>query len=122
MFKALSVREPQPACADVEALSETPVETLLELIDKAQQPPWVGMRAASCLIQGHADAVQDTLVDWVQQEDSRGFAILVLNQIDTLPQPVAIAVATQALAGPYASDATSRIAKSTNPALLALVP
>lgn len=122
VYRALSVRDPEPACAEVEALSPTPVATLLEVIDRAQQPPWAGMRAANCLIQGHGAEVQPQLLAWVASPDTRGLALLVLDQLDALPQDVALAVATAALAGPLAADATPRVQKSSNPSLQALAP
>lgn len=121
VYRALSVRDPEPACAEVESLTPTPVQTLLEVIDRAQQPPWAGMRAANCLIQGHGEEIADSLGDWVSADDTKGLALLVLDQLDSLPEALALEVAGQALAGPHADDATSRIAKSTRPALQALV-
>ncbi|MCK6506447.1 hypothetical protein L6R53_24250 [Myxococcota bacterium] len=122
VYRALSVRDPEPTCAEVEALSPTPVETLREVVDRAQQPPWAGMRAANCLVQGHGAEVQADLVAWVGGADTRGLALLVLDQLDLLPEDVALAVATAALAGPHAADASARVPKSRHPALQALVP
>ena len=39
VYRALSVRDPAPTCEHVESLTETPVETLLFVVDNAQQPP-----------------------------------------------------------------------------------
>lgn len=122
VYRALSVRDPEPACAEVEALSPTPVETLLEVVERAQQPPWAGMRAANCLVQGHAEAVQGELAAWVADPEARGLALLVLDQLDSLPEPLALDLATRALAGPHAADAAERVARSTRPAVQALVP
>lgn len=121
VYRALSVRDPDPVCSEVEALSSTPVEHLVEVVDRSPMPPWVPMRAAACLVQGHGAEIQDTLVAWVTGENTKGLAILVCDQIDALPEDVALAVAEQALAGPYADDARSRLAKSTRPAVAALV-
>lgn len=122
VYRALSVRDPEPSCAEVEALSPTPVETLREVIARAQQPPWAAMRAANCLIQGHGPEVQADLVAWVGASETRGLALLVLDQLDLLPEDVALAVATAALAGPLAPDAGARISKSSHPSLQALAP
>jgi hypothetical protein len=122
VYKALSVRDPEPECAAVEALSATPAQTLLEVVEHASQPPWAGMRAATCLILGHGEAMAPTLASWVQDPDRRGLALLVLDQLDQLPEAQALELAQQALAGPHAADVPSRLARSQRPALHALVP
>lgn len=120
VYRALSIRDPQPDCAEIEAMTSTPQQTLLEVIDRATLPPWVPMRAALCLIQGHGADIQAELLDWVGSSDTRGLAILVFDQIDALPEDVALVVAREALIGPWEDDAASRLAKSSNPALVAL--
>lgn len=122
VYKALSVRDPEPECAAVEALTPTPVETLLEVVQRASQPPWAGMRAATCLIVGHGAEVAPTLTAWVEGPDTRGLALLVLDQLDALPEAQAVELATKALAGPHAADVPSRLARSQRPAVRALIP
>ena len=120
IYRALSVRDPAPDCVTVEALSDQPVPDLLQIVDHASQPPWAGMRAANCLIQGHGAEIQAQLSDWVRRDDTRGLAILVLDQLDTLPEDLALDLARQALAGPWAADARPRLDTSSRPALHAL--
>ena len=121
VYRALSVRDPAPSCESVEALTETPVETLLFVVDNAQQPPWAGMRAAECLTTRHAVAAQDAIEGWVSSTETKGLAILVLNQIDALPLEVALPVVRKALAGPEAATARTRIERATTPEIKALL-
>jgi hypothetical protein len=119
MRTALSVRDPEPHCADVEALSPTPVPDLLAMTE-VELPPAVSIRAAGCLVEGHAAEVRADLVRWVTTPETRGLAILALDSLDKMPKDVAIEVATAALGGPLASDAKTRIARSTDPDIRAL--
>ena len=121
VYRALSIRDPAPTCESVEALTETPVETLLYVVDNAQQPPWAGMRAAECLTSRHAVEAQEAIESWVSRSETKGLAILALNQLDVMPLEVAVSVAQKALAGPEADTARPRIAKSTRPEIKALL-
>jgi len=120
VYRALSIRDPAPTCEGVEALTETPVETLLFVVDNAQQPPWAGMRAAECLISRHAVAAQSSLTAWVSSPETKGLAILALNQLDTMPLEVSLTVARAALVGPDVESARTRIGRSTIPEIKAL--
>ena len=120
VYRALSIRDPAPTCESIEALTETPVETLLFVVDNAQQPPWAGMRAAECLISRHAVAAQASLTAWVSSPETKGLAILALNQLDTMPLEVSLTVARAALVGPDVESARTRIGRSTIPEIKAL--
>jgi hypothetical protein len=122
MYHALSIRDPAPDCAAVEALSQAPLEDLLVLVDRATMPAWVGMRAASCVTTRHAEAGQATLQGWVVDPQKRGLAILVFNQLDEMPAAVALPLASSALQGPLKADAEKRIRKADSAELRALLP
>jgi len=122
MYDALSLRDGGPVCADVEALSETPVEDLVWLTEYAAVPPWVGTRAATCLIAGHATEVADLLRSWVVDPDLAGFGAIVLNNLGLIPTELAVELATLALTeGPDPEGARERIAQHDDPALQALL-
>lgn len=120
VYRALSIRDPAPTCESVEALTETPVETLLFVVDNAQQPPWAGMRAAECITSRHAVEAQESIKAWVSSSETKGLAILALNQLDAMPLEVALTVARTALEGPDAESARTRIGRSTVPEIKAL--
>ncbi len=120
VYRALSIRDPAPTCESVEALTETPVETLLFVVDNAQQPPWAGMRAAECITSRHAVEAQESIKAWVSSSETKGLAILALNQLDAMPLEVALTVARTALEGPDAESARTRINRSSVPEIKAL--
>ena len=121
VYRALCARDQAPACADLEKLTHDPVGTYLFIIDNAQQPPWAGMRAASCLMQDHAEEAQGEIEHWVVDPATRGLGILAVDQLDQMPLAVATKVATKALTeGPDPEAMRRRIAKAQAPELRAL--
>src|SRR5688500_16900831 len=74
---ALSMRDPV-SCERLEALTPTPVETLLAVVDTVTMPPWAPMRAAACLLEADALDVRDRLDGWVTEPALKGLGRLVL--------------------------------------------
>jgi hypothetical protein len=122
MVQALSSKDRGPTCLEVEALAEAPVEALLHIVEHVPLPPQAPMRAATCLVDRHADAVQDELLTWVKQEETKGLGKLVLQRLDTLPEPIAVDVARVAVTGPLADDAVEAARASTREAVRAAAP
>lgn len=121
VYRALSARHPAPSCADVEAMTPTPVPTLLRMVDEAQQPPWVPMRAAECLAIGHHADIRDRLEQWVVDPELRGLGLLVLNRLDDLPLDLARDLATRAVQeGPEPEKTRERLRALNTPELQAL--
>ena len=106
LYRALSVKDPEPRCADVEGLVPDPIASLTMIAEDIPMPPWAGTRAATCLVVGHAEEAEDTLRDWVVDEGKAGLARLVLGGVDDIPEEVAVEVVRDALAGPFAAEAT----------------
>jgi len=98
MFRALSIRDHAPPCERVEALTTQVVADLTWLADHATQPPWVGMRAAHCLVAGHGVEAADALLRWVTDPETRGLGLLVLDGLARLPEDLAVRIATRAIA------------------------
>jgi len=122
MYRALSARDGAAPCEEVEALSTTPVEDLVWLTEHTTSPPWVGTRAATCLLTGHADEVAELLAQWVTDPATLGFGLLVLGNLDLLAPELAVELATLALEqGPDPEAARTRIATSTHPEVLDLL-
>ena len=121
VYRALSVRDPVPSCEEVESLATDPVATLLVVVERASMPPWAGMRAAECLTSRHSEAIAEEIKAWVAQEETRGLAYLALNNLDDMPEALALEVASVALAGPLADSAATRIERSEVPSVKALV-
>jgi len=122
MVRALSARDRGPTCVELEAMSEAPVEALLHIVEHVPLPPQAPMRAATCLVDRHADAIKDELLAWVKQEETKGLGKLVLQRLDTLPEPIAVDVARVAVTGPLADDAVEAARASTREAVRATAP
>lgn len=119
--RALAARDAAPGCAEVEALTPTPVETLLRVVEEVELPPWVPMRAAECLATRHAAAVPDHLRRWVVAPETRGLGRLVVERLDAVPIDLARDLAMRALhEGPEPERARARIARLRTPELRAL--
>jgi hypothetical protein len=122
LYNAMKMRESTPDCDQLDRYSKTVADDLLWLMDNANQPPWVGIRAAQCILTHHAKAKADVIDTWVTDPKRRGLAIMVFGMLDVLPEETSVRVAKKALAGPLAADAKVRIKKSEKPAIRALVP
>lgn len=121
VYRALLVRHDPPTCEQLDALTSDPVGTYLYLVQNAQQPAWVGMRAASCLMHAHTEAATPYLEQWVVDPDTRGLAILVIGQLDELPLELATSLATKALTeGPDPEGMQRRLRRLETPELQAL--
>jgi hypothetical protein len=97
VVRALSSRDPV-TCSAIESLTSTPVPTLLAVVDGVTMPPYAPMRAADCLIRGHAAEVQPQLERWVVAPELKGLGRLVLSGIDAMPLEVALPVVRTAIA------------------------
>lgn len=112
VVRALSMRHPM-ACAEIEALTPTPVDTLQHVVATVELPPWAPMRAADCLVRSHAVEIRPTIEGWVTDPAVAGLGRLVLADLDAMPVEVAVPVARKALDGHLAELARERIASST---------
>lgn len=120
VWRALSVRDAPPPCADVEALAKDPVATLISVAEHATMPPWVAVRATSCLATGHAEEAKATLLGWVVNPNLRGLAFVVTDSTGKMPEGVALEIARAGLSGPHAADLRKRLLKSSWPSVVAL--
>lgn len=120
VMRALSSRDPV-SCEAVEALTPTPKETLLEVVETVTMPPWAPMRAADCLVRGRPLEIVDRMEVWVTDPELLGLGRLVLGQIDTMPVEAAVPVARKALVGSDPELARSRVGAATSTELKSLV-
>ncbi len=121
VYRALSLRDAPPGCAEVEALAAEPLVALRAVVERAAMPPWAPLRAARCIVTHHAEPARADLAGWLTDADRRGLALVVLDAMDELPEPLALELSAAALAGPLADDARQRLADSERPAIRALV-
>ncbi len=122
MVRAMSARDRGPTCVEVEAMADDPVAALLHIVEHVPLPPQAPMRAATCLVDRHADAIQDELLAWVKQGETKGLGKLVLQRLDTLPEPIAVDVARVAVTGPLADEAVEAARASARAAVRAAAP
>jgi hypothetical protein len=117
----MSVRHAAPTCDTIDALTPDPVADLIWLMDHVEQPPWVGMRAAECIIANHAEAETVRLHQWVADPDRKGLMLMILSRLDKLPEPLAHSLAKATLAGPHRELARPRLMRSNHVPVRALV-
>ena len=58
---ALVVRDKAPPCTELSAMSDALVTDLQWLMDHVTAPPWVGIRAAQCILQLHGTQEADRI-------------------------------------------------------------
>ena len=121
LYDAMKVRDQAPTCDSLSELSPDLATDLVWLVDNAQQPPWVGIRAAQCVIRHHTEAKAEVIDSWTINPLKPGLAILTIGLLDELPEPMAIRFASAALAGPLAEHATSRLGDSAHATVSALL-
>jgi len=121
LYTELKVRDAPKSCALLSAGCADPVADFLFVVEHAEQPPWAGMRAASCLLELHAEAAAPHIGLWLQDPQAKGLALLTLQKLDDMPLTVADGLARAALGGPHADEARTRLAAASRDELRALV-
>ncbi len=121
MYDLLQVREDPPTCAALAALSQQPADDLIWLMDHANQPAWVGVRAAYCVLTEHLEEKVTVIDTWVTDPARRGLAIMTIGMLDKVPKAHGERIAKKALAGPHAADAKKRLIENGDPQLMKLV-
>jgi hypothetical protein len=121
LYKAMKVRDPVPNCEALSALSEDIANDFVWLVDNIQRPPWVGVRAAQCVLMSHAEAKAELIEAWMTDPLKMGVAILALGHLDELPEPLAARLAKAALSGHLADKAGRRLQDSVHPSIQDLI-
>lgn len=128
LYQAFSPKDDSPPCVETDALSETPAEDMLWLINNVSMPPWVGTRAARCVVQTHATepAARAAIDEWLSKSMFRGFAYLTIGELDTIAatnMALALELAQFGLAHfPDREAIEKRLRRSKVPELKALAP
>lgn len=122
LLRALSVRDAEPSCSAIDALSPDPVVALTTLADTVTMPPVAPMRAVRCLVQLHAAEAEPALSRWIADPTAEGYARLIADELASAPTDVAVRVATAGLAGPHAALIREKVRLAATPELRALVP
>ena len=117
----LIARDKAPPCTELSSISDRLVEDLQWLMDHVKTPPWVGVRAAQCIIELHAPAELSRIQGWMLDPTQPGLTLVVLGELDGLPAPIAIAIIQVALTGPHAAKVAPRLLQSAHPQVRALL-
>jgi len=120
VYDRLKVRKPEPRCPDVETGITDAVGAFRGVITHITAPPWVPMRAATCMLNAHAKEAEADALKWVADPEQAGLTTLVLGRLDTLPLDIAKNIATAALDGPHKELAKTRILRLRTKELKAL--
>ena len=109
LLRQLSYRDGAPDCKELSNDNGQLKDDLLVMVNSVMQPPWVGMRAANCLITRFPLESIDTFKSWMQSEQTMGLAFLLGTQLSQLPYQIAIEVGRVGLSGPHAEGVRSRL-------------
>jgi len=90
-------------------------------MDHIKAPPWVGVRAAQCIITLHAETEVKRIQGWMQDADKPGLTLLVLGSLNGVSAQTAQSIAQAALEGPHAAKVRPRLLKSMHPQVRALI-
>ena len=121
--RMLSMRDAAPPCEEVAQHSDTRLVSDLQwLMDHIRAPPWVGVRAAQCIIALHGDQEVKRISGWVQDESKPGLVLVVVGALNDISPPTATAIAQAALSGPHADRVAPRLVKSRHAEVRALLP
>ncbi|MCB9680178.1 MAG: hypothetical protein H6733_01800 [Alphaproteobacteria bacterium] len=119
VIQALSAHDGAPPCADLVARLSDPTASLAAIVEHVDSPPTVAVRAARCVVvRDDADAIVRT---WLGRTDWAGIARVVAVALPDLPEPRAVALATDALQGPHAARFVTVLRTAPSPALRRLV-
>lgn len=120
LYTALSGRHLEQSCAQLTDLSATPQDDLVWLAENAEQPAWVAVRAAECVLELYAEPASPTIQRWMQSEATLGLAIVTTQHLDGLPLRQAKTLVQAGLSGPLAAQLRPRVERLTVPELRAL--
>ena len=121
VYDRLKVKTPEPRCpGDVEVGVTDAVGALRGVITHVTAPPWVSMRAATCLLQAHAKEGEADALKWVADPEQAGLTTLVLGRLDSMPLEIAKRIAQASLEGPHKDLAKTRISRLRTKELKAL--
>jgi hypothetical protein len=121
IYEALLPRHAEPDCAAVDRLSPDPLRDLRFVVDNAQTPAWVPMRAAQCIVVRHAAEAEAEIGAWLVDPQRKGLAILAADGLDHVPAPLAERFAQKAVQGPWAAELRPRLGRCAHPGVRAVV-
>ena len=119
--KILSAHD-DTACRELPYRTKEPWVELNVIVEEVLQPPWAGMRAATCMIESYPEASKDLFLGWMMDENKKGLAYLLAANIDRFPVEAALALVQAALDGPHAQGCKTRFMNSEQSAVRDALP
>ena len=115
LIRQLSHRDGSEPCQKLVTGDDRFRADLLMIVEHVEQPAWVGMRAASCIIELYPSKSVDVLEKWMTSENTMGLAYLLSTKIETLPEVVALRIGKAGVNGPHAQGVIKRIEANDGP-------
>ena len=119
LIARLSMRDNNIICSDLP--KDNLRSQLINIVETVERPPWVPMRAATCLTELYPSESLEEMTRWITAPDKKGLAFLMAGNISKLPDDIAQQVAQAGLLGPHAKDVRLRLSKQNDPRILPLL-
>ena len=120
LVQTLSTREQQISCS-ILTHEKTLKTDLTTIVDTIERPPWVPMRAATCLAELFPIKSQSDLSRWISDPQKKGLAFLIAGLVPNLPDDVARSVVEKGLNGPHEAQVRMRLTKQKDPRSMPLL-
>ncbi len=111
LVQSLSARHAAPPCATLTATAEE----LAEVVTNVAMPPWVPMRAATCLVEQHAEGSESHFLSWVTEPEKLGLGRLLLRRLDGLPDALALRIVQAGIEGPLRDEVIQTASQDPRP-------
>ena len=108
----LSARDTTLSCTDL--AGENLKQELVNIVETIQRPPWVPMRAATCLAELYPSESKPELMRWIADPQKKGLAFLIAGQLSHLSTEDARSVANAGLNGPHGQQIRIRLEKQND--------
>ena len=113
LVRSLSPRHGAPVCADL----GTSATALQDVVTHVSMPPWVPMRAASCLIELHHETSEERFLTWVSDPAMKGLGRMLLRRLDTLPEPLSLRIVDAGLKGELKAEVLDTASTDPRPSI-----
>ena len=121
LVRHFSMRHQKVTCSDLQDDNPDFPIHLSRIITDVPLPPWAGMRAAQCMIELYPEQHEAELTRWMQNQKTKGLAVLLAGQIDSLPPHVGLRIASAGMDGPHHQVVQERLTRSQNSKIRALI-
>ena len=86
-------------CPSANRWGEGLAEQMVQIAQTVQMPPWVGIRAATCVTQAYGDQQKEALARWVSERQWAGLGRAVILELSQVEEALALQLVEMALVG-----------------------